>query len=58
MKPVPTKGQFSSEFGLYVERPFHIVTELESHRYIDSIGQNLVIKTPNGFSKQIFWFDQ
>ena len=58
MKPEPKKGQLNTEFGLYVERPFHIVTALSSKRYLDMIGSNLVLKTPNGRKTQVFWFDQ
>ena len=46
-------------FGLYVERPFYIVSALPSHRYLDLINnRNMVIKTPNGRKTQIWWFDQ
>jgi hypothetical protein len=55
----PTKGQLNKDFGLYVERPFYIVTALASHRYLDLINnRNMVIKTPNGMKTQIWWFDQ
>jgi hypothetical protein len=47
----PTKGQLNKEFGLVVERDFHIVTQMSSGRYIDIIdNKNIVIKTPNGRS--------
>jgi hypothetical protein len=60
MKPEPKKGQLNPEFGLYVERPFHIVSMMHRHRYLDVInGRDLVIKTPTYSRKtQIFWFDQ
>lgn len=58
MKPEPTKGQLNKRFGLYVERPFHIVTAMKSGRYVDVVENNIVIKTPNGFKTQIWWFDQ
>jgi hypothetical protein len=55
----PTKGELNKDFGLYVERPFYIVSELNAHRYLDLINnRNMVIKTPNGRSTQIWWFDQ
>ena len=50
MKPEPKKGELNTEFGLYVERPFHIVSHMSRHRYLDVLGSNLVIKTPNGRS--------
>ena len=58
MKPEPKKGQLNEEFGLYVERPFHVVSQMTGGRYLDLIGRNLVIKTPNGRKTQSFWFDQ
>jgi len=55
----PKKGELNEDFGLYVERPFYIVSALPSHRYIDLINnKNLVIKTPNGRNTQVWWFDQ
>jgi len=45
-KPEPSRG-FNSDFGLYISRPFYIVTELASHRYLDLLDKNLVIKTKN-----------
>ena len=58
MKPDPKKGELNKHFNLYVERPFHIQTRLPSGRYLDVLGRNLVIKTPNGRKSQVFWFDQ
>jgi len=58
MPDIPKKGELNKEFGLYVERPFHVVSALASHRYLDLIGNNMVIKTPNGFPSQVWYFDQ
>ena len=58
MKPEPKRGEINTDFGLYVERPFHVVSMMRKHRYLDLIGRNLVIKTPNGFKSQVFYFDQ
>ena len=58
MKPDPKKGELNKDFGLYVQRPFHIVSQMPTHKYLDIIGRGLVIKTPNGRSSQVFWFDQ
>jgi hypothetical protein len=45
----PKKGELNSDFNLYVERPFHIVSQLSSHRYLEVIdNRKMVIKTPNG----------
>jgi hypothetical protein len=58
-KEEPVKGEFSKDFGLYVERPFYIVTQLASHRYLDLINnRNMVIKTPNARNTQIWYFHQ
>jgi hypothetical protein len=55
----PTKGQLNKEFGLYVERPFNIISQMKSNRYLELIdGRNLVIKTRNGRNTQEFYFDQ
>jgi hypothetical protein len=48
-KGEPTKGEMNERFGLYVQKDFHIVSALGSHRYLDLINnRNMVIKTPNG----------
>jgi len=55
-KPVPTSG-FSKLWGMYINRPFHIVTQMSSGRFIDYISNRLVIKTPNKRPTQEFYFD-
>ena len=55
-KPVPTKG-FSKVWGMYINRPFHIVTQMTSGRYMDYVSNRLVIKTPNERATQEFYFD-
>ena len=58
-KEEPVKGELNKKFGLYVERPFYVVSQLSSNRYLDLINnRNFVIKTPNGRSSQIWYFDQ
>jgi len=52
------KGDTNTMFGLDVERPFFVVTTLESERYLDLIGNNMVLKTPNSFPSQQWYFDQ
>ena len=55
----PKKGELNKDFGLYVDRTFHIVSEMNSHRYLDLINnRNMVIKTKNGRNTQEWWFDQ
>jgi hypothetical protein len=55
-KPEPTSG-FSKEFGMHINRPFFLATGLPSGRYLDLIGDNIAIKTPNGFKTQQWTFD-
>ena len=58
-KGEPKKGEMNERFGLYVERPFYIVSQLPSNRYLDLINnRNMVIKTPNGRNTQIWYFHQ
>ena len=58
-KGEPGKGELNEDFGLYVERPFYIVSKLAAHRYLDLINnRNMVIKTPNGRSTQVWYFHQ
>lgn len=55
----PKKGELNERFGLYVERPFYIVSQLPSNRYLDLINnRNMVIKTPNGRNTQVWYFHQ
>jgi hypothetical protein len=55
----PTKGQLNKDFGLVVERDFHIVTYMRSGRYLEVVdGRNLVIKTRNGRKTQQWYFHQ
>ena len=55
----PKKGELNKKFGLYVERPFYIVSELGANRYLDLINnKDFVIKTRNGRNTQEWFFDQ
>jgi hypothetical protein len=54
----PVKGELNEDFGLYVERPFYVVSQMPDHRYLDLINnRNFVIKTPNARNTQIWYFD-
>jgi len=55
---VPGKGELNSEYGFYVERPFYIISMCGEKRYLDVIGNNVVVKTPNEFDSQVWYFDQ
>jgi membrane carboxypeptidase/penicillin-binding protein PbpC len=53
------KGELNTDFGLYVERDFYVVSQLSQNRYLDLINnRNMVIKTRNGRKTQTWYFDQ
>jgi hypothetical protein len=55
----PKKGELNTDFGLFVQRDFYIVSALPSGRYIDLINnRNMVIKTSNGRRSQVWYFHQ
>lgn len=58
MKAEPKKCEMNTDFGFKVDCPFHVVSKLPSGRYLDIIGRNIVIKTPNGRKTQEWYFDQ
>jgi len=57
-KGEPGTGEMNTDFGLKVNRDFHIVSSLPKGRYIDFLGRNMVIKTQNGRRSQLFYFHQ
>jgi len=58
-KGEPVKGELNERFGLYVERDFHVVSELPTHRYLDLINnRNMVQKVSNGRKTQVWYFHQ
>ena len=58
-KGEPVKGELNEEFGLYVERPFYVISALGSGRYLDLINnRNMVIKVRNARNTQTWFFDQ
>jgi len=36
----PKKGELNSDFGLYVERDFYVVSQLKENRYLDLVKNN------------------
>jgi len=58
-KGEPQKGELNEKYGLYVERDFHVVSQLPENRYLDLINnRNMVIKVPNGRPTQKWYFHQ
>jgi hypothetical protein len=39
---------FADEWGLHINRPFHIISEFGENRFIDLVSNRAVIKTRNG----------
>jgi hypothetical protein len=58
MKPEPKEGELNEQFNLIVGKPFYVQSGLASGRYLDKLGRNMVIKTPNGRNSQLWFFDQ
>lgn len=59
MPKEPNDGELNKQFGLKVGRPFHIISGCGTRRYVDIVdGKRVVIKTPNGYDSQIWYFDQ
>lgn len=44
-KPECKKGKYCADYGLFRERNFYIVSALPTRRYLDLIGNSIVIKT-------------
>lgn len=54
----PGKGEYNKEYGFYIERDFYIISSLGQGRYLDVVDvKNVVIKTPNEYDSQKWWFD-
>jgi hypothetical protein len=58
-KGEPTRGQLNTDFGLFVERDFYVVSEMRTHKYLDLINnRNFALKTANGRRTQVWYFHQ
>ena len=42
-KGEPTKGELNEDFGLYVEKPFHIISMLGSGRYLEKVYTTKIV---------------
>jgi hypothetical protein len=53
----PGPGEYWEDFGLYIERPFYIISAIGENRYVDVIEERrVVIKTPNEYDSQKWYF--
>jgi hypothetical protein len=57
LKPQLKNGDMWTEFGMYIGREFSLVTSLSSGRYLDVVGNNVVIKARNQSKSQKWTFD-
>jgi len=57
MPPEIKKGDLDPTWGIKHDVTFHIVTKMPTHRYLDMVDGKFVIKTPNGFKTQSWYFD-
>jgi len=57
MPPTPKKGEMFALFGMKVDTPFHVISNLPDGRFLDLIGNNMVIKTRNGLKSQEWTFN-
>jgi hypothetical protein len=48
---------FAEEWGMYINRPFHIISEMGENRFLDTVSNRGVIKTRNGRDTQVYRFD-
>jgi hypothetical protein len=52
-------GDMNKDWGMKVNTPFHVISNLPAGRYLDvPVGRNMVIKTRNGFPSQEWYFHQ
>jgi hypothetical protein len=58
MPAEPKKGEMNKDFGFLVDTDFFVKTKMSSGRYLDRIGNNVVLKTPNARSTQKWYFHQ
>jgi len=48
---------YNSDWGMWINRPFHIVSEFGEGRFLDLVSNRGVIKTRNNRESQVFRFD-
>jgi len=58
-KGEPGKGELNEDFGLYVQRPFYLITKVGMGRFLEVVDNKwVVIKSESGRNTQQWWFDQ
>ena len=57
-KGEPKKGELNEQYGFLVDTDFFLESQLQSKRFLDVLGSNMVIKTRNGRKTQLWYFHQ
>jgi hypothetical protein len=58
-KGEPGKGELNEKFGIYVDRTFHVISQLPMNRHLDLMGgRNFIIKTDVNTVTQHWYFHQ
>jgi len=58
VKTAPKKGDYLASWGFRVGSPFEIKSGLGDGKYVDLVGNNMVLKTQNGRTSQQWYFNQ
>jgi hypothetical protein len=58
LPPELKKGELNKDWGMKIDTPFYVISNLPDGRYLDILGNNMVIKRRNGFDSQKWFFDQ
>lgn len=48
----------NKDWGFKINTPFYVVSQLPDGRFLDLVGNNMLIKTRNGLPSQEWYFDQ
>jgi hypothetical protein len=57
LQPEPKEGDWNPQFGMYIGKEFSITTKMSSGRYVDLVGDQLVIKSRTASKTQKWIFD-
>lgn len=57
MKSPLSTGDFDPDFGFYCNREFSVISKMAGKKYIDTIGDNLVLKSRSTTTTQKWMYD-
>lgn len=58
MPPELKDGELNKDWGFKINTPFYVISQLPDGRFLDMVGNNMLIKTRNGLPSQTWFFDQ